>query len=120
MRCYHLYELNKTQYFGDQQAQVTKVVFNENINACLVWIRHNDLEANTDTDTIINMEDNETLLYFKRDRGQATCKYYFIHLYFQDVKTGEKFLEDGCDKWYLINKLLGEIENFGFSLPSLD
>ena len=95
--CGQLYELKKEDYWGQQIGQ-NQYIFNEDLRACLAANIYYDPYTSDLFRMVINMTNDETLLYYLQDRTAATargCEQMWVSLRYIDGE--EEISRSECD-----------------------
>ena len=121
LHCAQLYEFKKQQYWGDSVGN-NKYIFNTSLNTCLALNIYNDSQAGRYFAMVIDMTDDETLLYYSDDLKGAIvdgdtvtkCENRAVHLSY--TTNGREIKEAGCDRFDLWDKMFEQVKSFGFPL----
>jgi hypothetical protein len=121
LKCTQLYELKKVKYWHDEIGQ-SSPIYNKNLNTCLALNIYNDFETKDYFAMIIDMSNDETLLYYSAKpqgfyvEGDQIINCEYEYDYLEYLKNGKETKEYGCEKWELFDKMFEEVRNFGFKI----
>lgn len=119
--CSERYTLKDDEYFGGE-IRTSKTIFNEELDTCLAYYISGDPddEYTYYTATLMDMKSDEILYaydetrnyeYFEGDELTQCADVYITYL-----KLGpERFLENGCERYELKNKMEETLIQFGFT-----